>query len=268
MILSSSLLAFEVKNGFADWNTALQQAKTAKFRRASRFSLAVLAGALACLKDTDEKNFKIYFGTSNGDVQNVTDVQDSIFLERRFPLPFSFINTLSGTSLFLLLQHLQQDTLALGVTHSYFAFEEALALALMEQKSEERAALIGVCDTWYQPFEKAGELLDKNALEFSSWLLLEKDKKSYVKFFADLSELTCEVKNSGCKNLYFSPHFSDKEIAVLGKITTLIVSNAPKIITNQSASIICEHFSRQRNRSLFYAGKDARGGYSFVHIHA
>ncbi|MDR1461139.1 MAG: hypothetical protein LBI78_05790 [Campylobacteraceae bacterium] len=267
MILSSSLLAFDAKNGFADWNTALQQATNAKFRRASRFSSAVLAGALTCLKNINEKNLKVYFGTANGDVQNVIDAQDSIFLEQRFPLPFSFINTLSGTSLFLLLQHLKKETLAINITHSYFAFEEILALALMEQKNNEYA-LIGVCDTWYQPFEKASKQLDKDACEFSSWLLLRKDKKSCVKFFANFDELTCEVKKFDCENLYFSPHFTNKEMVFLKKIATLVISNAPKVITNQSAAIICEHFLHQKNRSLFYVGKDIRGGYSFVCVYA
>ncbi|MDR0407705.1 MAG: hypothetical protein LBH45_02130 [Campylobacteraceae bacterium] len=265
MILSSSLLAFEAKDGFVDWNIALQQATDTKFRRASRFSSAVLAGALTCLKGTDEKRFGVYFGTANGDVQTVADAQNSIFLEQRFPLPLSFINTLSGTSSFLLMQHLRQEALALNVTHSHFAFEEALILALIEQDDKE-CALVGVCDTWYQPFEKASKLLDKSALEFSSWLLLKKDEKSYVKFFADFGELINEIKNSYCKNLYFSPHFTDKEIASLKKTATLIVSNAPKTITNQSAAIICEHFLHQKNSSLFYVGKDIRGGYSFVYI--
>jgi hypothetical protein len=245
----------------------LQQTTNLKFRRASRFSSAVLAGALTCLKNTNEKNFKIFFGTSNGDVQSVVNSQNSIFLEKRFPLPFSFINTLSGTSLFLLLQHLGQDTLGLNVTHSYFAFEEALSLAFTEQKNDEYA-LIGVCDLWYEPFDKASEQLDKNSSEFSSWLLLKKDEKSYVKFFADFDELTCEVRNSGCKNLYFSPYFTDGERDFLKKTATLMVSDAPATITNQSAAIICEYFSRQKNKSLFYVGKDIRGGYSFAHINA
>jgi len=268
LIHSSSLLTFGAKEGYEDWNRELKKITDIKFRRAGRFSQAVLSGALSCLDRSDEVDFTVYFGTANGDVDSTIKSQDNIFLHNRFPLPFSFINTLSNTPLFFLLQHLGSNTLGISLAHSYFAFENALSLAFADLNTNRtKNALVGVCDTWYEPIEDAFRLIDKSFYEFSAWILIDKDERNFVRFFDNFDELLESIKQFDKKTaFYFSPYFDENELKEVEKYTKLQTSTAPRTITNYAAAIACEHFSTNET-PLFYIGKDLRGGYSFISIY-
>jgi hypothetical protein len=263
MILSSSCLTFSAKEELHHWEETLKGLTHVKFRRADRFSYAVLSGAISCLKQCEIKEFALYFGTSNGNVDSVKNSQDNIS-QNLLPMPFAFINTLSGTPLFFLLQYLNMQTTAIGTAHSYFAFENALALALVDLKQKRtKAALIGVCDVWYEPICKAREKLDHEACEFSAWLLMEYNEKDCVKFFTDFNKLHEFIGQFKQNSFYIAPDFPKDEREELAKTIQIQNPNTPKTITNYSAAVICAHDTKM---PLFYIGYDSRGGYSFVNI--
>ncbi|MDR2636010.1 MAG: hypothetical protein LBC08_04175 [Campylobacteraceae bacterium] len=263
MILSSSFLASSPKEGLHKWEEFL---KNLKFRRADKFSLALLCGALACAKDYDLTASALYFGTSNGSVESVKELQDNIFLQNRFPMPFTFINTLSGTPLFFLLKHLNIQIPTISVAHSNFAFENTLSLALVDLKQKRiKSALIGVCDVWYEPIEQARKILDYESCEFSAWILVEHNEKDCVKFFNSFDELLRFINQFETNSFYLSPSFSPNEYDKLKNTVQIRPNIAPKTISNYSAAAAGAHFSDEQT-PFFYIGCDNRGGYSFVNI--
>jgi hypothetical protein len=267
LILSSSFLAFSQKDGLYDWEAALKNLTKIRFRRADRFSLAVLCGAISCLEqNAAAKEFALYFGTSNGSVESVKNSQDNIFLQNQFPLPFTFINTLSSTPLFFLLQYLNAQTTAMSIAHSQFAFENALNLALIDLKQKRiKRALVGVCDIWYEPLAQACQILDHEAYEFSAWIFLQYNKRDQVRFFGEFSELFEFVKQFNKASFYISPNFPLDEYNKLKEVIQIRRNNVAKTITNYSAAIACSHFAAYK-MPLFYIGYDDRGGYSFINI--
>jgi hypothetical protein len=263
LILSSSLLASSPKEGLINWGEILKDLTNNRFRRADRFSLAVLCGALSCLNQNDaEKEFALYFGTSNGSIESVKQSQDNIFLQNQFPLPFAFINTLSSTPLFFLLQYLKAQTSAISIAHSHFAFENTLALALIDLKQKRvKSALVGVCDVWYEPIMQ--KITDPKACEFSAWIFLNHDKQDCVKFFNNFSELLEFIRQFKDASFYVSPNFPHYD--ELEKTVQIRQNNTAKTISNYSAAAVCSHFAHNKT-PLFYIGHDDRGGYSFVNI--
>jgi hypothetical protein len=259
-------LAFSAKDGLKNWEEIVKDLTQVKFRRADRFSHAVLSGAISCLNQHQLKEFALYFGASNGSLESVKNSQDNIFLQNRFPLPFAFINTLSGTPLFFLLQYLNMQTPAISTAHSHFAFENALSLALIDFKQKRiKNALIGVCDVWYEPLEQSRKKFDCEAHEFSAWVFMEHNAKDCVNFFSNFEKLLKFIKQFEANPFYISPDFPKKEYDELKKIVQICPNNAVKTITNSSASVICEHFAHTKT-PLFYIGYDSIGGYSFVNI--
>ncbi|MDR2100664.1 MAG: hypothetical protein LBP40_07565 [Campylobacteraceae bacterium] len=263
MILSSSFLASS--SGLMNWEEILKSLTQVKFRRADRFAHAVLSGALSCLRQHELKEFALYFGTSNGSVESVKNSHDNIS-QNQSPMPFTFINTLSSTPLFFLLQYLNMQTAAISIAHSCFAFENALSLSLVDlRQKRSKTAFIGVCDIWYEPLEEARKILDKNACEFSAWIGYEYNEKDCVKFFSAFDEVLDEAARFKTKLFYVSPALAQYEMDALEKIVKIRSNDTPKTITNYSAAVICAHFTKS-NSPLFYIGYDSRCGYSFVNI--
>jgi hypothetical protein len=264
LILSSSFLSFSPKAGLCGWEETLNSLTQAKFRRADRFSHAVLAGALSCLKQYNLQEFSLYFGTSNGSIESVKNSQDNIF-QNQFPMPFAFINTLSSTPLFFLLQYLNIQTAAISIAHSQFAFENALSLALIDLKQKRiKNALVGVCDVWCESVARSCKI-DNEAYEFSAWISYEYDERDCVKFFGNFNETLKFIKRFKTEQVCVSPNFPQHELEELQKTAQVCRSDTAKTAANCSAAVICEHFANSK-MPLFYIGYDKRGGYSFVNI--
>jgi hypothetical protein len=256
-------LTFSAKEGLQNWEEMLKGSIRTKFRRADRFSHAVLYGAISCLNQYKTEEFTLYFGTANGSIESVQNSYDNIS-QNHFPMPFAFINTLSGTPLFSLLQYLNVQTSAISTAHSYFAFENALALALVDfRQKRTKTALIGVCDVWYEPVVDTCKILDSEAYEFSAWLLMKYNEKDCVNFFADFDKLYEFAGKFQQNSFHIAPNFPENERKKLEKIIQIQNSSVPKTITNCSAAIICANSTKI---PLFYIGYDDRGGYSFVNI--
>lgn len=270
MVISSSLFSFEAKHNFKDWqNDVLPNLSQTRFRRAGRFAIATICGALGCLKDSKEiDDIKIYFASANGDITNTIESQDSIFLQSLFPMPFSFINTLNNTPLFYLMQYLKIKNSGISMASKNFAFEQNLSLALIDLKQKRtKYALIGVCDVWFLPKELANKFLDENAHEFSAWLLLKYDVRNFAKFFYDFDDLVLEImKLDGKKDMMLSSQITVNELATLSEYINKVESNIPLCITNESSFVSANYFKNNKKTAYYYIGKDERFGYSFIHL--
>lgn len=270
MVISSSLITCQYDGMLKNWGKEfLAKEINFKFRKAGRFAIAAICGALKCLEDFNQcEDLNIYLGSSNGDTQNIKDSQDSVFLYNEFPFPFSFINTLNNTPLFFLIQHLNIKGSGISIASNKFAFEQVLALALADLSLKKtKYALLGVCDVWFEPKDLSEKFLQKNDSEFSAWLLINNNKKSFVRFYTSFEELLYKIKNVKLDSVfYISPDISNSEKNTLLEYIKITISQAPSVITNTTASIVSNHFLHDKNSSCSYIGFDKRFGYSFLHI--
>jgi hypothetical protein len=184
-------------------------------------------------------------------------------LQGFYPPPFSFISTIANTPLFFLLQHLDAANSGISCGHSHFAFESALMLSIADFKVGEcERALVGVVDTYSESGARIGNWGERH--EFSAWMLLDFDERDEVCIYDDFDGLTERL--DGVDEILISPNFTAEERANLAKCAKTQISAAPLLISNQSASDICAHISSPK-RPFIYAGRDPRGGYSFIRLH-
>jgi hypothetical protein len=151
-------------------------------RRISRFIQLALIGAGRCARAAAAmpSNTAVYFASSRGDLEITVDVLNTVFREGHSPKPLSFVNTVSNSAAFYIAKCLKLDARSSFACSRYFAFENALQLAMLDmQMGITSSALIGSVDSIVLPLAAHRERLELESsaavAEGSHWFWFTRD---------------------------------------------------------------------------------------------
>jgi len=161
-----------------DW---VAEAVGQPIRRISRFMQLALIGAGRCARGQSlPRDTAVYLASSRGDLEITIDVMNHVFRDGQAPKPLSFVNTVSNSAAFYVAKCLRLESRSAFVSSRYFAFEDALQLALIDfQLGTVSSALVGAVDNAVLPLETHRERLELPATaplaEASHWMWLTRD---------------------------------------------------------------------------------------------
>jgi hypothetical protein len=156
-------------------------------RRPSRFMQLSLIGAARCAKDAVlPSHTAVYLASGRGDLEIVMDVLEQVYRDGQSPKPLSFVNTVSNSACFYIAKCLALEGRSSFVCNPYFAFENALQLALEDLRSGAiSSALVGSADVIVPPLDahrKRLEVSEQTPLgEASHWMLLQSEGDAPVR---------------------------------------------------------------------------------------
>ena len=166
-------------------------------RRISRFMQLALIGAGRCGRNVSvPNNTAVYLASSRGDLEITIDVVGHVFCDGQAPKPLSFVNTVSNSAAFYVAKCLRLESRSAFVCSRYFAFEDALQLALTDfNLGAVNSALVGTVDNAVLPLAAHRHRLEIDAIEpmaeASHWLWLTRDP-------AEQSSLSIVDVHSAC----------------------------------------------------------------------
>jgi hypothetical protein len=166
-------------------------------RRISRFMQLALIGAGRCGRNASvPKDTAVYLASSRGDLEITIDVVGHVFCDGQAPKPLSFVNTVSNSAAFYVAKCLRLESRSAFVCSRYFAFEDALQLALTDFNLETvSSALVGTVDNAVLPLAAHRHRLEIDAItpmaEASHWLWLTRDR-------AEQATLSIAAVHSAC----------------------------------------------------------------------
>ncbi len=134
-------------------------------RRANRFVLLSVIGALQCTRDAAlDPLTGIYLATENGNLSDTENVLDQIFHQGNLPMPYNFIHTMSNTAAFYVANQLGLSGPNMTISSKYLSYERALELARLDLSSGRvHAALIGGVDDAGLPALQFGQRYPQHA---------------------------------------------------------------------------------------------------------
>ena len=176
-IYSFSNITQIVKDKLSDKKILLNK----KINRSDNFINLTLAGAEQCVKEQKlPKDTSIYIASHNGNLNTTLKVLDTIFIQKKLPMPFNFLNTVNSIKLFYIAKRFELEGKGIFVD----SFESAFPQALVDVR-QGKSVLLGVVTEAISDLnlhrEKfgAGEIV-----ESSRWLLLSPkiiDRKEIAK---------------------------------------------------------------------------------------
>jgi len=121
-------------------------------RRISRFIQLALIGAGRCARGmTLPANTAVYLASSRGDLELTMEVMNLVYREGHAPKPLSFVNTVSNSAAFYIAKCLGLQARSAFACSRYFAFENALQLALVDfELGLVDSALVGCVESAVQ----------------------------------------------------------------------------------------------------------------------
>jgi hypothetical protein len=154
-----------------------------KFRRANKFVLLSLVGAVQCAHEQDVKtDTAVYLTTENGNMGDTETALHQLYHKHEFPMPYNFINSMSNMASFYVAQSLNLLGRNFTFSSKQLSFERGLELLRADLVSEVvKEALIGgvdeVCFSKSQ-FETKFKrpYHEYEMIEGSCWLLIKDDK--------------------------------------------------------------------------------------------
>lgn len=150
-----------------------------RFRRIDRFIRLALLGSAECVKGrTLAPDCGLYISSGIGPVGNNIVVQETLWKQRKIPMPFNFVNTLGSSSGYYVAKNLGLSGQSLFVSRRGGSFEAALDCAAADLEcGAVSQALVGVVEECTLPLahhRQRQELAEHVKLaEGSHWLLLE-----------------------------------------------------------------------------------------------
>lgn len=138
-----------IDNAGSDLKDSVADAVGQPVRRISRFIQLGLIGAGRCARgQTLPGDTAVYLASSRGDLELTTDILDLVFREGHAPKPLSFVNTVSNSAAFYIAKCLGLQSRSAFACSRYFAFEDALQLALIDmQLGNIDSALVGCVES-------------------------------------------------------------------------------------------------------------------------
>jgi hypothetical protein len=113
-------------------------------------------------------NTSVYIASRNGNINTTIKVMDSIFIQKKLPMPFNFLNTVNSIKLFYVAKHFELEGKAIFVDR----FESALPQAFVDVKNG-KTVLLGIVTEAIADPKLHREKFGAGEIEESSrWLLL------------------------------------------------------------------------------------------------
>ncbi len=176
-IYAFSNITERVEKSLSDKKSKLTQ----KFNRSDNFINLTLLGVQQCVqKRVLPKQTSVYIASKNGNMNTTLKVFDSIFIQKKLPMPFNFLNTVNSIKLFYVAKNFGLD----GKTLFVDRFESALPQAFVDIKNG-KTVLLGVVTEAIANLELHREKFGtEEIIESSRWILLSPtntDKKAIAK---------------------------------------------------------------------------------------
>src|SRR5882757_197251 len=139
-----------------DLKAVTQQATGKPYRRIGRFIQLALIGAARCTQaQALPSDTAVYFASARGDLETTVEIMTQLFREGQTPKPLGFVNTVSNAACFYVAQLLGLQSRSNYVCNRYFAFENALQLAMLDlQCGAVTSALVASIDVATAPLHE------------------------------------------------------------------------------------------------------------------
>lgn len=151
-------------------------------RRANKFNLLAVFGALSCVQNqTLSNNLGIYLATEHGPVESLVNVLEQVTKEGGVVMPFDFLGINTNAS-FYIAQALNASGKHMVLTSHNLSFEKALQLAYFDlMHNEVDDVLVGNVDAslcFIDP--KHRPMGNKNNFDESCWLYANRNAENAI----------------------------------------------------------------------------------------
>ncbi len=162
----------------------LKEISTINLRRANKFNVLSVYGALKCISGINYKNPNIYIGTEYGVISGVLKVIESLNDEHQIVMPFDFLNINGNNAGFNISEAINTTGESFLTTSNNFSFEKTLQFAFHKSSINNNfEALIGGVDESLECIENYKEYVINNNLKSydgSCWLYCSKIKENAI----------------------------------------------------------------------------------------
>ncbi|WP_041958822.1 hypothetical protein [Sulfurospirillum arsenophilum] len=182
MYIHQTYQLIEPNEPIATYKQKLSTLCKINLRRANKFNLLAVFGALSCVQNqTLSTNLGIYLATEHGPVESLTNVLEQVTKEDGVVMPFDFLGINTNAS-FYIAQALNASGKHMVLTSHNLSFEKALQLAYFDlMHNEVDDVLVGKVDAslcFIDP--KHRPMGDKNNFDESCWLYANRNAKNAV----------------------------------------------------------------------------------------
>lgn len=151
-------------------------------RRANKFNLLAVFGALSCVQNQPlSTNLGIYLATEHGPVESLTNVLEQVTKDNGVVMPFDFLGINTNAS-FYIAQALNASGKHMVLTSNHLSFEKALQLAYFDlTHNEVDDVIVGEVDAslcFIDP--KHRPMGDKNNHDESCWLYANRNAENAI----------------------------------------------------------------------------------------
>lgn len=159
-------------------------------RRANKFNLLAVFGALSCVQNQPlSTNLGIYLSTEHGPVESLTNVLEQVTKEGGVVMPFDFLGINTNAS-FYIAQALNASGKHMVLTSHHLSFEKALQLAYFDLTHHEvDAVLVGKVDAslaFIDPQHRSSN--DKNSYDESCWFYANREPENAIAKIESIEE--------------------------------------------------------------------------------
>ena len=182
MYIHQTYQLFEPNESIATYKQKLATLCKINLRRANKFNLLAVFGALSCVQNQPlSPNLGIYLATEHGPVESLTNVLEQVTKEDGVVMPFDFLGINTNAS-FYIAQALNASGKNMVLTSNHLSFEKALQLAYFDLMHHEvDDVLVGKVDAslcFIEPKHRPKG--DKNNHDESCWLYANRNAENAI----------------------------------------------------------------------------------------
>lgn len=182
MYIHKTYQLFEPDTPIAEYKQKLSTLCKINLRRANKFNLLAVFGALSCVQNqTLSNNLGIYLSTEHGPVESLVNVLEQVTKDDGVVMPFDFLGINTNAS-FYIAQALNASGKHMVLTSHNLSFEKALQLAYFDlMHNEVDDVLVGKVDAslcFIEPKHRPKG--DKNNYDESCWLYANRNAENAI----------------------------------------------------------------------------------------
>jgi len=182
MYIHKTYQLFEPDAPIAEYKQKLSTLCKINLRRANKFNLLAVFGALSCAQtQTLSNNLGIYLATEHGPVESLVNVLEQVTKNDGVVMPFDFLGINTNAS-FYIAQALNASGKHMVLTSHHLSFEKALQLAYFDlTHNEVDDVLVGKVDAslcFIEPKHRPKG--DKNNYDESCWIYANRNAENAV----------------------------------------------------------------------------------------
>lgn len=262
-----------------DLRNVTKEATGKPVRRVGRFIQLSLIGAARCVGAAElPPDTAVYLASRSGDLEVAIEVMEGLFRDGLPPKPLSFINTVANAGCFYVARHFGLHGRSCFSANSYFTFETALRLALLDLESgAARSALVGGVDHVTEPLAVHRQRMhlapDTPVAEASHWVWLQAggDGAAKVRAVTFLQSHEALIAWAQAQKLpastlfargqYLDPAQADRTAAEL-RLTRRFDEASNRAYYGCQAAGVLSDFVKADGEAMLYVSADTSGGYA------